>query len=50
MSRIQASLSGIPADLLGLLGYMHADVPVSAFFAGHSAALALSAAARFLHK
>lgn len=50
MGRIQASLSGIPADLLGLLGYMHADVPVSAFFAGHSAALALSAAARFLPK
>lgn len=50
MTRVQSVLNGIPADLLGLLGYMHADVPVSAFFAGHTAALALSAATRWISK
>lgn len=50
LTRVQASLTGIPADMLGLLGYMHADVPISAFFAGHTAALALSAATRWISK
>ncbi|MFM4812785.1 MULTISPECIES: DUF2523 family protein [Aeromonas] len=50
MNRIQSLFSGIPADLLGLLGFMHMDVPISAWFAGQAAALALSAATRFLPK
>lgn len=50
MTRIQGLFGGIPADLLGLMGYMHADVPISAWFAGQTAALALSTATRFLPK
>ncbi|HDX8616821.1 TPA: DUF2523 domain-containing protein [Aeromonas dhakensis] len=50
MTRVQVLFTGIPADLLGLLGYMHADVPISAWFAGQTAALALSTATRFLPK
>ena len=50
MTRVQTLFTGIPADLLGLLGYMHADVPISAWFAGQTAALALSTATRFLPK
>lgn len=50
MTRIQGLFTGIPADLLGLLGYMHADVPISSWFAGQAAALALSTATRFLPK
>ncbi|HDX8370000.1 TPA: DUF2523 domain-containing protein [Aeromonas dhakensis] len=48
MNRIQGLFGGIPVDLLGLMGYMHMDVPISAWFAGQAAALALSAATRFL--
>ncbi|MNZ21229.1 hypothetical protein D3C78_382960 [compost metagenome] len=50
MTRIQGLFGGIPGDLLGLLGFMHMDVPISAWFAGQAAALALSAATRFLPK
>ncbi|MFM5139254.1 DUF2523 family protein [Aeromonas rivipollensis] len=50
MTRIQALFTGIPADLLHLLGFMHMDVPISAWFAGQAAALALSTATRFLPK
>ncbi|MNR06087.1 hypothetical protein D3C85_1221490 [compost metagenome] len=50
MNRIQGLFVGIPIDLLGLLGFMHMDVPISAWFAGQAAALALSAATRFLPK
>ncbi|WP_323899878.1 DUF2523 family protein [Aeromonas caviae] len=50
MSRIESLFTGIPADLLGLIGYMHADLPISAWFAGQTAALALSTATRFLPK
>ncbi|MEH8257799.1 DUF2523 family protein [Aeromonas veronii] len=50
MTRIQGLFGGIPADLLGLLGFMHMDVPISAWFAGQTAALALSTATRFLPK
>ncbi|EIS3740371.1 DUF2523 domain-containing protein [Aeromonas hydrophila] len=50
MVRVQSLFTGIPADLLGLMGYMHMDVPISAWFAGQAAALALSAATRFLPK
>ncbi|BED98953.1 DUF2523 family protein [Aeromonas dhakensis] len=50
MTRIQGLFVGIPVDLLGLMGYMHMDVPISAWFAGQAAALALSAATRFLPK
>ncbi len=50
MSKVEALFSGIPADLLGLMGYMHVDVPISAWFAGQTAALALSTATRFLPK
>jgi hypothetical protein len=50
MTRIQGLFVGIPADLLGLLGFMHMDVPISAWFAGQTAVLALSAATRFLPK
>ncbi|MFM5766939.1 DUF2523 family protein [Aeromonas caviae] len=50
MDEIQALFTGIPADLLGLMGYMHADLPISAWFAGQTAALALSTATRFLPK
>lgn len=50
MTRIQGLFGGIPVDLLGLMGYMHMDVPISAWFAGQAAAIALSAATRFLPK
>ncbi|CAD7491305.1 DUF2523 family protein [Aeromonas dhakensis] len=50
MTRIQNLFGGIPADLLALMGFMHMDVPISAWFAGQAAALALSAATRFLPK
>ncbi|WP_439832780.1 DUF2523 family protein [Aeromonas caviae] len=50
MTRIQGLFGGIPADLLGLMGFMHVDVPISAWFAGQTAALALSTATRFLPK
>lgn len=50
MDEIEALFTGIPADLLGLMGYMHADLPISAWFAGQTAALALSTATRFLPK
>ncbi|MFQ2571924.1 DUF2523 family protein [Aeromonas caviae] len=50
MNRIHGLFAGVPADLLGLMGYMHADVPISAWFAGQTAALALSTATRFLPK
>ncbi|WP_421292220.1 DUF2523 family protein [Aeromonas veronii] len=50
MTRIQGLFVGIPVDLVGLMGYMHMDVPISAWFAGQAAALALSAATRFLPK
>ncbi|WP_324026800.1 DUF2523 family protein [Aeromonas caviae] len=50
MTRIQGLFGGIPADLLALLGFMHMDVPISAWFAGQAAALALSTATKFLPK
>lgn len=50
MVKVQSLFTGIPAGLLGLMGYMHMDVPISAWFAGQAAALALSAATRFLPK
>lgn len=50
MVRVQGLFTGIPADLLGLMGFMHVDVPISAWFAGQTAALALSTATRFLPK
>jgi len=50
MNRIQGLFVGIPIDLLGLLGFMHMDVPISAWFAGQAAALALSTATKFLPK
>jgi len=50
MTRIQGLFGGIPGDLLALMGFMHMDVPISAWFAGQAAALALSAATRFLPK
>ncbi|WP_323938117.1 DUF2523 family protein [Aeromonas caviae] len=50
MNKVEALFTGVPGDLLGLMGYMHADVPISAWFAGQTAALALSTATRFLPK
>jgi len=42
--------AGLTGDLLGLAGWAHLDVPISAWFSGHAAALALSAATRFIPK
>lgn len=50
LSQIQTYLNGLPLQLLGLLGWCHADRPISAIFAGYAAALAMSAASRFVTK
>ena len=50
LSQVQAYLNGLPLQLLGLLGWCHADRPISAIFAGYAAALAMSAASRFVTK
>ena len=48
--QVQTYLNGLPLQLLGLLGWCHADRPISAIFAGYAAALAMSAASRFVTK
>lgn len=50
LSQAQGLTTGLPENLVGLLGWCHADVPVSAFFAAHSASLAMTAVTRFMPK
>jgi len=50
LAQVQTYLNGLPAQLLGLLGWCHADRPISAIFAAYAAALAMSAASRFVTK